>query len=1106
MSAGAPWSVKGIDAKAREVAKDLARRSGLTLGEWLNQMILEGEDVGAAIRRERERMAAPTRAPEYSDSDYDDDYVASQPVVRRRPPVYREVQNDIAPQPVRRAPAFSSGAQPLSSRDLRRRSIFEDRPSEGRVREERYRDERPRYEEAASPELGRVASALESLSARIEGSETRSASAVRGVSSAVETLLGRLERSEAALERTEAAHDETRGRLEEAAHSLQSSFDRHEESREVLAARLEQAERLIDAQAERLEGLSGHVREERDRVGRVEAELRSPAANEGVRLVEGALGKLANQLYEGEQRTRDTLKDVREDMVGLSHRLTQIELRDPDRAAQGLIDKVVTQMAQRLEQAEAQTSGAIKALEQAFSTLDARLSRAEERGDVTDPESVQSLQGLATELSRRVENSRAELLNAMQDRSQVSAEELLSTLSRRIEETEHRSAAAIEKLGEDVMRIADNLNRRAGEVEKEVRQIGTDLDAKIDSRFEQGESSHAQALERLGAEIARISERLSSKIGESERRAAQAIEGVGQFVEQSRDEARSELAARIRQSEERTARQLEETRKTIDNKLARVAAHSLLSETAARGGAAQARLRSDLPNPFETPHYAEPEAETSLAKPMAQRVTFAPIQGGYEDNEADYDQDDYGGEADVSGQTDTAESYLPEQEAAPEIDEAEAESDLVAAEAPAEIEAAAEDDHLDLTETVTAETADDFNPFAAEDLEADLEPESAKPEMVNSPLGPRALRGSVASVQSAVAALTEREDDSDPFADVEVSRKTAPLRTAAPRNPVSFTPMNASRDVEDDDLDAFTPSRPMTPTVEEDGGISVSTRDALAAARAAVRASMETTADNRNQSFNLQAGIPRARMAEARAAKVKKDSGMLLNAFKASAVAVVVVSAGLGGYLALKDKAPDQIAATAVTTGPDLSLLNSEYNSADKALKAGDPKAVALLQKVADQGLPKAQFRLGALYSGESHLIPEDPSQARNWTEKAAGNGVTKAMYNLGLYYYNGYGGEKNHVLAANWFRKSAENGLFEGQYNLGLMYQQGDGVPLDPSEAYKWLKLAAKSKPADRDAVANAAEVRSQLSEDQALRADEAVNAFVPAHVDADTDATPSS
>ena len=47
MSAAAPWSVKGIDPKAREIAKDLARRSGMTLGEWLNSMSIEdGEEEG----------------------------------------------------------------------------------------------------------------------------------------------------------------------------------------------------------------------------------------------------------------------------------------------------------------------------------------------------------------------------------------------------------------------------------------------------------------------------------------------------------------------------------------------------------------------------------------------------------------------------------------------------------------------------------------------------------------------------------------------------------------------------------------------------------------------------------------------------------------------------------------------------------------------------------------------------------------------------------------------------------------------------------------------------------------------------------------------------
>ena len=41
MKPGIPWSVKGIEPEVREAAKYAARRSGLSLGEWLNGVILE---------------------------------------------------------------------------------------------------------------------------------------------------------------------------------------------------------------------------------------------------------------------------------------------------------------------------------------------------------------------------------------------------------------------------------------------------------------------------------------------------------------------------------------------------------------------------------------------------------------------------------------------------------------------------------------------------------------------------------------------------------------------------------------------------------------------------------------------------------------------------------------------------------------------------------------------------------------------------------------------------------------------------------------------------------------------------------------------------------
>src|SRR5215207_3051325 len=125
MSAGAPWSVKGIDPKAREVAKDLARRSGMTLGEWLNRVILE-DDLPEDVSAESQFTERPHRA----------------------------------------------GPQPL-------------RPAAPRL-----------TAVPTSPDLTRVAFALDRLTDRIEASETRTGLAIGGVEHSVRQALGRIDNAE----------------------------------------------------------------------------------------------------------------------------------------------------------------------------------------------------------------------------------------------------------------------------------------------------------------------------------------------------------------------------------------------------------------------------------------------------------------------------------------------------------------------------------------------------------------------------------------------------------------------------------------------------------------------------------------------------------------------------------------------------------------------------------------------------------------------------------------------------------------------------------------------------------------------------------------------
>ena len=49
MSRAVPWNIKGVDFDAREAAREAARRSGMSLGEWMNSVIADrASEVGVS--------------------------------------------------------------------------------------------------------------------------------------------------------------------------------------------------------------------------------------------------------------------------------------------------------------------------------------------------------------------------------------------------------------------------------------------------------------------------------------------------------------------------------------------------------------------------------------------------------------------------------------------------------------------------------------------------------------------------------------------------------------------------------------------------------------------------------------------------------------------------------------------------------------------------------------------------------------------------------------------------------------------------------------------------------------------------------------------------
>jgi TPR repeat protein len=52
--------------------------------------------------------------------------------------------------------------------------------------------------------------------------------------------------------------------------------------------------------------------------------------------------------------------------------------------------------------------------------------------------------------------------------------------------------------------------------------------------------------------------------------------------------------------------------------------------------------------------------------------------------------------------------------------------------------------------------------------------------------------------------------------------------------------------------------------------------------------------------------------------------------------------------------------------------------------------------------------------------------------------------------------------LAAQWYHEAARQGHAQAQYSLGILFLTGSGVTQSPSEAEKWIGLAAAQGHAD--------------------------------------------
>jgi formylglycine-generating enzyme required for sulfatase activity len=172
------------------------------------------------------------------------------------------------------------------------------------------------------------------------------------------------------------------------------------------------------------------------------------------------------------------------------------------------------------------------------------------------------------------------------------------------------------------------------------------------------------------------------------------------------------------------------------------------------------------------------------------------------------------------------------------------------------------------------------------------------------------------------------------------------------------------------------------------------------------------------------------------------------------------------------------------------------YDAVLSAVQREDYRAVfEVLQPLANQGRPEAQFVLGSLYTmGKG--IPRDPVQAGMWFKAAAEQGYAAAQEVLAVMYLTGNGVGREPALAAQWSYRAAEQGITAAQLRLAKMQALGEGAPKDNVAAYSWATIAmnnAQEQQIRNDAIALRQILRRSTTSQQVEDAETAARAWKP-------------
>jgi localization factor PodJL len=412
MKPGIPWSVKGIGPEVREAAKDAARRSGMTLGEWLNSVILDQADDEGGVEATPEGQAQKEISrdtPRQSATPADDTAMRLEDIAQQLARLARR-DHETAPAPrpeARRGPADDDALARILSRveNNERQTVdafaaVNDRLSViGRQVAQQPRA-RPIERPEDVPGFPALESAIRNVVGHIEVSEKRTRQSLQSLQERMAEMSERAAAPGPAEELEAApAFVSLEARLNELAERVQRNeakpesglFDLVRSELRDLADRIEQvreasAELASQAQSAAVSTAQRELREIEARILKLlqnaQATIASQAASSAdLQRLRAEIGSL-NQRIDGARTGLASERDVTALRVAVEQLSTRVA-QGPDLRPIAEMDRRLADMAQRLEetQAQAQHLPQFEELERRIAELDQRLEEAVQHRD-----------------------------------------------------------------------------------------------------------------------------------------------------------------------------------------------------------------------------------------------------------------------------------------------------------------------------------------------------------------------------------------------------------------------------------------------------------------------------------------------------------------------------------------------------------------------------------------------------------------------------------------------------------------------------------------------------------------------------------------------------